>query len=243
MENKIIVWDWDGVIVDSIGYKYEGIWDDVFKDDIEKQQIVKDFIQTKEGKLVNRYGLIQHTLVKAESIELENLTGEELKDHPLMKKYAAAYKTSAIEGVIHIGLFPSIKNTLKKLHEQNIPMYVVSGGGNNSDLRYMAEKLSIDQYFKEFFGIGDPKLPLASFSKYENFKKVEELEKTTNASRYVVIGDGISDYDLATEIGCFFVGIDTQWNEWSQDEQMMPYLRTREEIFTAIDSTDLQRTS
>lgn len=214
---KIIIWDFDGVIVDSIGYKYDGIWADVFEGEEERRQSVLTFLNTEEGKSVNRYGLIAHALGVSGS-------DEEIKEHPEVVKYAKRYRDAAISGVIKIGMFDGAKEVLEKLLESGHSMYIVSGGGSDEDLKEVTEKLRIDQYFKGIFGFGETHMPLVSFGKWENYERLSKIEGVDHPKQYVVIGDGDSDYKLAQDIDCDFIAIPTEWNNWEEDKGMKKML-------------------
>ncbi len=221
---KIIIWDWDGVIVDSLDYKYINIWRNVFYNDLEKQESVINFIKTPEGKKINRYGLVKYALVMSGEKNLENLTDDELKKHPLIKKYVDIYNTKVKDGIRNIGMRHDVRNVLRTLHDDGHHMYVVSGGGSDADLMEFAEFFDIKKYFKAIFGFGAPEVSLTGFGKYQNFKRIVKLENTKEAKRYVVIGDSMSDYCLAGDIGCDFIAIPNKWNRWNKNKKIIPMI-------------------
>jgi phosphoglycolate phosphatase-like HAD superfamily hydrolase len=223
MNRKIIIWDWDGVVVDSITYKYVDIWKEVFPERPDLWNVIADYLNTSEGRSVNRYGLIKRALVADGVKEIENLDGEELKNYSKIEERATLY-ANAVRDNIEKMLIPEAAEALKELAKVGHHMYVVSGGGSDADLVEAAEKLGLKKYFKGFFGFGDPKMPLVSFGKFENFEQVAKQEKTKNPNNYVVIGDGDSDYQLAKEIGCQFIAIGSSWNNWAENEEMKPRL-------------------
>lgn len=218
MNLPILIFDWDGVIADSINYKYKGIWEDVFPDDAEKHKSIADFIKTDEGKLVNRYGLIRHALIESGEDSLRGIDGVRLKNHPLVYQYAERYNKAAIEGVAKIGMFSDTEKTLRELNKKGYKMYVISGGGTDADLEELANRFGVRDYFIKLFGFGDPKMPLVTFGKYANFERIVKIEGDKNPEQYIVIGDGESDRILAKEIGCPFIGIAREWNRWQESE-------------------------
>ena len=213
---KIIIWDFDGVIVDSIPYKYGPIWKDVFSDEVEKEESVISFLNTEKGKLVNRYGLIAHSL---------GITGsdDQIKNDINVRKYAEKYRKCSVDGVIKIGMFAGAKEVLQSLSDQGHTMYIVSGGGNDEDLKQITDGLSISHFFNGIFGFGDIKMPLVTFGKFENFKRIAEIEGTFDSEKYLVIGDGESDYILSKEIGCDFIGVHSKWNMWNSNNVMKSF--------------------
>lgn len=229
---KILIWDWDGTLVDTNGYKYDGIWSEVFLNEPEKQKIIKDFIKTPEGKTVNRYGLIQHTLFQTGMLEVAALNGDTLKEHPLVRKYADRYQQGAKKQTNAVGLFPGVKDMLGRLYQMGYRMYIVSGGGTDDDLNTMAEYVGIKKYFNGIFGFGARGESLISFGKQGNFDRIVKVEHNSDPSCYVVIGDGESDKAFAKEVGTKFIGIANEWNKWQTDgEKIIAVAKDVEKIF------------
>ncbi len=200
----ILIWDWDGTLVDSLTYKYEGIWEEVFLDEPEKISAVQNFIKTPEGKGVNRYGLIEHTLLNTGSSDLSKLNF-----------YADRYSLLSKNQVERSDfLLPGVQGMLERLYTSGYKMYIVSGGGTDEDLKNMATKIKIGHYFQDIFGFGNIGTPLASFGKRENFDRIMTIEQNFKPSNYVIIGDGESDRKFADIVGASFIGITNEWNGW-----------------------------
>jgi phosphoglycolate phosphatase-like HAD superfamily hydrolase len=212
---SILIWDWDGTLVDTIIYKYDGIWDDVFPNDSEKQKIVKEFLESPEGRGVNRYGLIRKAL------GLEGLSDEELKNNSSVVHHAGLYKKFSEEFVVKNGTYPNTKEVLEKLFSDGYSMYIISGGGNDEDLVRMAESVGIGNFFKGIYGFGSTGSALTSFDKKANFKRIQEKEGQKNTSKYIIIGDSISDYEFAESVGAKFVGFIREWNKWKWYENKL----------------------
>lgn len=201
MKSKsILIWDWDGTLVDSLQYKYEDIWNEVFPDEPEKRARVQEFIRTPKGKSVNRYGLIQQVVAPEDD-----------------KKYVDRYGRAAMEQIERDGLFPRVREMLERLRRDGYSMYLVSGGGTDEDLKKMTESLGVGECFRGIFGFGAAGASLTSFGKDENFDRVMESEKEPDPSRYIVIGDGETDKTFAERVGAAFIGIANTWNAWRAD--------------------------
>lgn len=214
---SVLIWDWDGTLVDSIGFKYDGIWSEVFSGEPGRRDKAKAFVQTPEGKAVNRYGLIQHTLVYTGLPELAQVPDDVLTRHPLVRKYAERYGKAAEVKTYTAGLFAGVADMLERLSKDDYPLYVISGGGTDEDLNRMADYFGIKEYFQDIFGFGNLKMSSIGFGKYENIDRVDAIEKYRNSHQYIVIGDGESDAIFAHTIGSKFIGIANKWNEWRED--------------------------
>lgn len=79
---------------------------------------------------------------------------------------------------------------------EKVPMHIVSGS-DGEELRYLCEKLEINQYFKSINGSPTPKKQLVH--------QILENEKPTK-SRCLLIGDSINDYEAAEHNGISFIG-------------------------------------
>lgn len=213
-----VIWDFDETIVPNLAYKYEGIWKDVFPDDRAKHESIVEYLATPEGQQVNRYGLIKHALIATGETELVGLEDDALKNHPLIAMYADVYQRKAIEGTVKIGMFPCIPQVISDLQLAGYHQYIISGGGSDDDLNTIAERLQIAHYFEAIYGFGDPKLPLVTFEKHANFLRVKDIEQEEDPATYIVIGDSESDWVLAQDIGCHFIGIATKWNGWQEEK-------------------------
>jgi len=216
--NYVLIWDWDGTLVDSLDYKYGDIWDKVFLGEPERVKIVKDFIKTSKGKGVNRYGLIKHTLLNTGLPELAELSDELFKKHSLITKYVNRYdQLSKFQIEEELFLLAGVKDMLERLQITGYSMYIISGGGTDNSLQSMAESLGIRKYFRDIFGFGGVGTRLISFGKRENFDRLIKIEQNFNPSNCIIIGDGETDLQFANDVGCRFIGIANEWNKWQVD--------------------------
>lgn len=215
----VLIWDWDGTLVDSLPFKYDTIWNHVFVGEREIQKIVKDFIKTSEGKTFNRFGLIRYALICSGVSEIENLSDDDLKKNPLVQKYADRYRNELKRQSPLMVLLPGVAETLKSFHKRGVHQYIISGGGTDADLKVMARDQKISDYFLGFFGFGMPGMEFSRFGKQENLDRVIKMEKDTKTSHYFFIGDGESDKRFAEEAGCVFIGLANKWNGWQPDKK------------------------
>jgi phosphoglycolate phosphatase-like HAD superfamily hydrolase len=201
----ILIFDWDGTIVDSNGFKWGELWNMTFDDDDEKQRIVLDYLQTEEGRGLNRYQLIQKVLSDTGEESVRGLDKEELLVNPKILEYSNKFSEIMDNSISLIEPFEGVRKVLKDLKENGYKMYVVTAGGT-LNVRKQVEHLGLSNIFVKV--LGNPE------SKSENFEEIS----TKETGNYVVIGDGESDVRLAEYIGCKFIGIVNNWNGWSLGE-------------------------
>lgn len=227
---KILIWDWDGTLIDSLDYKYVGVWQEVFPGDEIKQKAIIEFIQTPEGKLVNRYGLICHALAVTGTSDIVGLDDDNLKSHPCVRLAAERYAQATTLHNYSNGLCEGVESMLANLYNKGYHMYVISGGGTDNDLQEMLKNLKIDKYFKRIFGFGNPGAPFVHFGKHQNFVRVMEVEEDNNVSNYVIVGDEFTDYEFAEKVGCQFVAVKSKWNQWNNVAGDFPVIENVREI-------------
>jgi len=203
--SRIIIWDWDGTLADSLPHKYESVWKDVFPEREDLERAVISFIHTEEGKRCNRYGLIAHVLIEAGELDKDT----DPTKSSLVETYAAKYKKSISKKVP--SLRPGVPEALAEL-KKTFRMYIVSGGGSDQDLEQLLTKLSVKDYFEGIFGYGVSKAKNVSFGKVENFKRIKDLEE--EISEVIVIGDTPKDREFAESINARFIGIAHAYNNF-----------------------------
>jgi len=215
----VLIWDWDGTLVDTLTYKYRGIWNEVFPGDNIKQNTVIAYIKSQKGRTMNRYGLICHALATTDAPEILKLRDETLKSDERVKAAARRYDVATKTFVYENGLCKGVKVVLKDLWEEGYRMYLISGGGTDGDLQEMLRFFNIEKYFISILGFGSPGTPLVRFGKYNNFVRVTDMEKNSKASNYVIIGDSKTDHELANKVGSHFIGIVNKWNGWGNTKR------------------------
>ena len=212
-DTTILIFDWDGVLYDSNAFKWGKAWQRVFAGHPEKQTFARSLFAADEGRQLNRYEIVRHTLMHEGRSDLAELDVAQLQNDPEVKKFVFRFSTILRDSAGTVSLFPETIPTLKTLHTLGHTMYVISGTAQKN-LETAAQCCGIAQYFKELYGY-DPVLG-AGLGKYENYMKIKNQENNIPVEQYVVIGDGQSDFELARKIGCTFIGVSNQWNAWSK---------------------------
>ena len=182
---KTILWDFDGVILNSMAVRDQGFVE-VLKE-FPKDQVegLLEFHRINGG--LSRYVKFRYFF---EDIRKEAITEGEV--------YNWAHKFSLIMKELLVDSDLLILDSLNfiKEHSSQIPMHIVSGSDQN-ELRFLCKQLEIAKYFKSIQGSPTPKKQL-----------VQELLKANgyNHSNCILIGDSYNDFEAADFNNIDFAG-------------------------------------
>ena len=181
-----VIFDFDGVLVDSVDLKTEA-FAEIYKDygDHIQKRVVAYHLQNMG---VSRY----HKFRYFQSEILGKTANEEVVDE-LADKFANLVKHK----VISEEMIPGANQSLKYLHNNNIPTYIASGTPEEEILE-IVEKRNLKYYFKTIYG--SPK------SKSEILRMIINTNNY-NPSRCIMIGDAMEDYKAAQTNKCDFIGV------------------------------------
>ncbi len=182
---KVILWDFDGVILNSMAVRDQGFVE-VLKDFPQKEVNALLEFHRKNGGL-SRYVKFRHFF---EEIRKESITENEVNEWA--QKFSVIMKSLLVNPklLIHDSL-----DFIKKYSSQ-IPMHIVSGS-DQMELRYLCKELNIDRYFQSIHGSPTPKKQLVK----------EVLEANNYAQKNcVLIGDSYNDFEAADENKIAFAG-------------------------------------
>lgn len=179
---KLVIWDFDGVIKDSVSVK-GSIFVDIFQDaNAETRQIILDHHSRNGG--LSRYRKIPLYMKWCGIPE----TDENID------KYLALFSSQSICKVIASPWIEGVQNYLKS-HARLQKFYLVSATPAD-ELKYIIEKLGIDDCFLGTFG--------SPASKKKAILMILEQEGMTPADA-IFIGDSQIDCESATDCGVPFV--------------------------------------
>ncbi|EAI2873414.1 TPA: HAD family hydrolase [Campylobacter jejuni] len=182
---KNIIFDFDGVILDSVELKTQA-FAELFKEFPEdKVQELIEFHVQNGG--ISRYYKIQYFF--------ENILYEEISNNDILK-YAKAYSRLTKDKLCNPKFI--IKETFdfiqKKQHFYN--MHIASGA-DEKDLLEICEKLNLIQYFSSIHGSPTKKVILVQDILLNNNYKNKET---------ILIGDSINDFEVALRNNIYFYG-------------------------------------
>ena len=173
---KNILWDFDGVIIDSMTIREYG-FREIFKN-FDKQSVDKLIQYHNNNGGLSRFHKMEYFF---SNILKQNITQNEIL------QYADKFTTIMRQELINpkhliIETVKFIKNNYK-----NYNFHIVSGSENN-ELNYLCKKLNLSQYFISIHGSPTLKnnlvLDLITNCKY-------------NLNETILIGDSINDYEAA----------------------------------------------
>ena len=181
---RAIVFDFDGVLVESVDVKTQA-FAELFKNEPpETLEKILEYHKTNGG--ISRFEKFRyfynHLLHQSLSKEQEMLLGEE-------------FSNLVVKSVIEAPWVPGAKETLESLYRE-LPLYVASGTPENELHRIMKAR-NMSYYFKGAYGTPEQKPSI--------IRKVISLHNIT-PDRLIMVGDAMSDYLAAKETGVRFIG-------------------------------------
>lgn len=187
---KVILWDFDGVIMDSMPVRTKGFAEVLKNYPTEQVQQLIDFHEINGG--LSRYYKFRYFF---EKIRNEEITEEQVL--VLAEKFS----------VIMLSLLQDesllIQDTVEfiKKNAGKYIMHVVSGS-DQTELRTICNAVGIQQYFKSINGSPVPKTELVrQIIAFNDYSKDE----------MVLIGDSVNDYEAAIVNGIDFCGYNNQF--------------------------------
>ena len=186
MTLKVIVFDFDGTLIDSNRLKHDAFLK-LFPDDTHHAGAVREVLaQIGEA---SRYDIIEKILVR-----LDNRPGD-------VNELADRYNAIVLDGAMRCAEIPGAELTLKSLVEK-FRLYV-SSTTPESPLQEIICFRGWTGYFAGIFGY--PR------KKSETLRRILEMEDV-DAKAALVVGDGQSDREAARENGCHFLHIDATFD-------------------------------
>ena len=182
---KTVLWDFDGVILDSMKVRDWGF-----------EEIFKDFDQELIDKLLafhrNNGGLSRYIKIRYFFEELldQSITEEVVLEYA--QKFSVLMKKKLINSK---NLILDTVEFIKKNH-QNYNFHIVSGS-DQEELRFLNKELQIDEYFISIHGSPTPKKKLI-----ENLLEKHNYQQENTC----LIGDSINDYEAALHNKIYFYG-------------------------------------
>lgn len=183
---EVILWDFDGVIIDSNTVREFGFREVLKEFDSELVEQLIDFHNANGGW--SRYVKFRYFF-------------EEILKRPVseskVQELANSFSSIMVKSLPNPELL--IKETvcfIQEMHSQGKQMHIVSGSDGN-ELRSLCEQLELSKYFVSINGSPTPKPILV--------KAIIDKSKIT-ASQYCLIGDAVNDYDAAKANRIAFFG-------------------------------------
>jgi phosphoglycolate phosphatase len=182
MPLEVIVFDFDGTLVDTNGLKEEAYFQ-IFEDFKAPRELISSIIRNIKEE--SRYAIIEEIC-------------QGLKVTQERDSYFKKYNEIVEEGAIKAKELNNAVQLLEKL-SANKSLYL-SSNTPKIFLDNIIEKRGWRHFFKEIYGYPS--------KKPETLKSIQKLE-SSSAKQMAVIGDGESDKNSAESIGCSFYNPNT----------------------------------
>ncbi|GBF41345.1 haloacid dehalogenase domain protein hydrolase [Leptospira ellinghausenii] len=183
-----IIWDFDGVILDSNPWRTLGFRETLKDYPEESVQQLIDFHESNGG--LSRYAKFNYFFKDILKNELDND-----KLNVLLEKFRLIMLKNLIDENLIIN--DSIQ-AIKLLKDKDL--FIISGS-DQSELNYICERLNLSKYFKKILG--------SPLTKKENIKNLIQ-EGLIDPSLSCLIGDSHNDFEAATEFGIQFYGYNNE---------------------------------
>lgn len=186
---EVIIFDFDGVIIDSMDIRDYGFRKIFEKYDEDK--VKKLIAYNRENGGLSRFNKIKYFY--------NNILGKNIDENKIID-YANKFSIIMREELIKEKyLIEEWINFIRK-NKDKYAMYIASGS-EEKELRYLCEKLGIEEYFKSIYG--------SPIHKNELVKRIV-LDNKYDTEKVVLIGDSINDYDAARINGIKFIGYNNE---------------------------------
>ncbi len=184
MEIEAIIFDFDGVLVESVNIKGAAFVELYKNENIDIQAQVLEYHNKHGG--VTRYDKIRHYE--------KTLCGRDVVEDKVME-LAGDFSDIVEDCVVKSPWVIGAKDFLEK-HYKNVPFYVASATPED-ELKRIVKSRNMDGYFKGIYGA--PK------------RKDEHIDNIMAKNNYIakhvlMIGDAMSDYEAAQKTGTHFIG-------------------------------------
>jgi len=181
MPVKVIVLDFDGVIVESNKIKHQA-FSELFSGFPEHNEIMSYHLS---HNAVNRHAKFRHII--------ENILKKKY-DEKLAKKWALKFSELTRDKIIKCPYVDGAVDFIDYFSNR-YPLYIASATPLD-ELKIILEGRGISQYFKGVYGAPMPKT--------EMLRDIAQKESAV-PKEILYIGDSREDYETSSELGCVFI--------------------------------------
>jgi phosphoglycolate phosphatase-like HAD superfamily hydrolase len=183
-------WDFDGVILDSNSVREFGF-----------KKVLENFPEMQVNQLLDFHringGLSRYVKFR---YFYETILGESITDKQV-NELADSFSKIMLEELIKPDYLISETVDYLKQYSSQVPMYIVSGS-DQTELRFLCEKLGLASCFKGIYGSPTPKIKLVETILNEN--------PTIIPQSSCLIGDSHNDFEAAQTNGLDFLGYNNE---------------------------------
>jgi len=181
---RTIIFDFDGVIVDSVDIKAQAFCH-VFRDEPEaiRQRIIDLHVNHSGMSRYEKFRIIYNDFLE------RILTDAELN------RLGADFSHFCVDKVVNVAYVPGALEFISSYHS-DYDLFVASSTPE-AELREIVNKRGIDRYFKGIYGTPRSKLDICRLILQQNQLSADEV---------AFVGDSISDYEVARQCQIHFIG-------------------------------------
>ena len=190
---KCIIFDFDGVIKDSVDVKTDAFAKLYKKESNQKLNMILDYHKKNGGiSRFEKFKYFEEKLLKKKlsEIELNNLSEK--------------FSKLVIKKVINAKPILGVEKFLKYLNSKN-KILVVNSATPTEELEVIVKECKYKKYFRDVYG--SPK------SKKDNMKMILKKYELI-PDQAIFFGDSINDYDCAISMGMPFCGIGNLFQDY-----------------------------
>ncbi len=196
---KAIIFDYDGVISDSLDVKTEAFAEMYRPYGVDIEKKVVDHHESNGG--VSRFEKFR--------IYHRDYLGEEINDEKV-NELAERFSALVLEKVVQAKYVPGVMEFISNYHS-SYDLFI-STGTPEEEIREILKRKNIKRYFREVFGSPE--------------KKTNHVRKIINKYRYnpsemIFVGDAPTDRDAARENGLTFIGRYTTAEEIKKEKYLV----------------------
>lgn len=175
MEIKVIIFDFDGVILESTKIKNQAFG-----------KLYSKFGKSIESKVL-KYDLLNQGISRFNKIKFfhSNYLGIKLNDIQ-MNKIAKQYQDLVIKQILRCEFVPGAKEFIEKEHSNY--SFFIATGTPEKEIEYITESLGINKFFVSIHG--------SPLNKNKIIQKIIENNKL-NPSSVLMVGDSYADYEAS----------------------------------------------
>jgi len=182
---KVILWDFDGVLMDSNAVRDLGFEKVLAEFPPEQVAALLDYHRKNGG--LSRYVKFRYFF--------QTIRNEPIKASEIMV-WAGKFSEIMRQLLVNPDLLIEDSMAFVRAHYHEIPMHIVSGS-DQEELRFLCQEMGIDQYFVSIQGSPTPKIELVTGVLTQNAYSKENT---------VLVGDSLNDLDAALNNGINFIG-------------------------------------
>ncbi len=205
---KAIIFDFDGVILDSTEIKTHAFVN-IFKKKYPKY--LREILDHHHNHLgISRSNKLKIYFQDIIKIKLTNFK---------LQKYINLFSNYCLKRILNCNFIPGSKNFIIKNHKSY--KFFISSGTPTNELKYICKKRKIDKYFERIYG--------SPHKKSTHIKRIKKIYKL-KSKEILFLGDGMSDYIAAKENKLFFIGINFKNNLNIKDRILIKDLKNLNNI-------------